>query len=420
MTAAKTTSNQDDQQVYEELKGFLLSNRADLRRAATEAVQQVAASSNQDRLIQHEGLLLAICRNISYYDEDLVVSKNALQALVYLSSNGTLANQCIADLVEAKATSRLLEVLLTSPPTEMAAQEDWRAVVNYGMALLANLTRTEEGAIELVGRTLPDEAVAAVEDADAATRVKPTLELLLARFLSTQYCKSDEEASEKEPDWETSGVDPYQHLAGVLQNATQVEKGRRFLLKHHYTTDKEESTTLLQDLLPQLKSTNPIRRRGMAGVIRNICLDRDSSWWLLNVVQITHHLLYPLAGPEELDVEEKKGLHPDLWLEGPDKVREPDHWTRLFLVESILVLCATGRASRERLRLDRVYVILKWADMVEEHEDVSEMINECVQYLRRDEEGTEEGSSDKLVADFYAKASPQMLGTAKDDFDAVD
>eukprot|EP00977_Amphora_coffeiformis_P014216 scaffold3939_cov166-Amphora_coffeaeformis.AAC.5 len=416
--AATTTSNQDDRQVYDELKGFLLSNRADLRRAATEAVQQVAASSDQDRLIQHEGLLLAICRNISYHDEDLVVAKNALQALVYMTSNGTLANQCIADLVEAKATSRLLEVLLTTPPTALAAQDEWRAVVNYGMALLANLTRTEEGSIELVGRTLPDEAVQTV-DVDAATRVKPTLELLLARFLSAQYCQSDAEISE-DHDWETSGVDPYQHFAGVLQNATQVEKGRQFLLKHHYTTDKEESTTLLQDLLPQLRSSNPIRRRGIAGVIRNICIDKDSSWWLLNIVQITPHLLYPLAGPEELDVDEKKGLHPDLWLEGPDKVREPDHWTRLFLVESILVLCASGRASRERLRLDRVYIILKWADMVEESEDVSEMINECVQYLRRDEEGTEEGSSDKFVADFYAKAIPQMLGRTKDDFDAVD
>jgi hypothetical protein len=39
------------------------------------------------------------------------------------------------------------------------------------------------------------------------------------------------------------------------------------------------------------------------------------------------------------------------------------------------------------------------ADMVEESEDVSERINECVQYLRRDESGTTDGSSDKLLED---------------------
>jgi hypothetical protein len=424
--AAASTSNRDEHEVYEELKGFLLSNRADLRRAATEAVLQVAADPQQaDRLVQHEGLLLAVAKNISYYSEDLVVARNALQTLMYLSSDGSLANQCVVDLLEAKATSRLLEVVLTNPPSAAAAQEDWRSVINFGVGLLANLTRTEEGAIELVGRTLPEEAVQEVP-ADAATRVKPTMELLLARFLASQYIVEAKEEGPSEVDVtvdknnsSSTAADPYQHFAAILQNATQVEKGRQFLLKHHYTTNKEESTTLFQDLMPQLKSPNPVRRRGMAGVLRNICLDRDSAWWLLNVAQITRPLLYPLAGPEELDVEEKKGLHPDLWLEGPDKQREPDMWTRRFLVEAILMLCSTGRASRQKLRLDRVYIILKWADMVEEEEDVSELIDECVQYLRRDEEGTADGSSDKFVYDFYTKPAAAVKAD-EGDFDDVD
>jgi hypothetical protein len=384
------------------------------------AVLQVASSTDNARIVLHDGLISAVCRNISYYDEDLVTSRNALQSLVYLSSHGTLASQCIADLIEAKATSRLFEVLLTNPPDDSKNDQNWRAVINFGMALLANLTRTEEAAIELLGRTLPDEAVKKVSE-DETARVKPTMELLLSRFLSAQYVKDGEDTGGNR-EWETDGTDPYQHFASVLQNATQVEKGRNFLVKLHYTTNKQDPTTLLQDLLPQLRSSNPIRRRGVAGVLRNCAMDKDSSWWLLNVVQITPHLLYPLAGPEELDVDEKRGLHPDLWLEGPDKVREPDHWTRLFLVETILILCATGRASREKLRLDRVYVILKWADMVEEHEDVSEIINECVQYLRRDEEGTDEGSSDRFVANFYAKASLGAVEAKVDkgDYDAVD
>ena len=127
-----------------------------------------------------------------------------------------------------------------------------------------------------------------------------------------------------------------------------------------------------------------------------------------------------MAGPEELDVEEKQGLDPDLWLEGPDKRRETDHLTRLSLVEAILMLLCTGRKSREQLRLERVYVILKWADMVEEHEDVSAQICECVQFLRRDEEGTEEGSSDKFVSDAYRKPTTSHNVGASEDFDDVD
>lgn len=94
---------------------------------------------------------------------------------------------------------------------------------------------------------------------------------------------------------------------------------------------------------------------------------------------------------------------------GPDKVREPDYLTRLFLVESLLLLCASGRKSRERLRLQRVYLVLKWADMVEEREDVSVRINECVEYLRRDEQGTQEGSSDQMVEEaIKGPASPRL------------
>ena len=104
-----------------------------------------------------------------------------------------------------------------------------------------------------------------------------------------------------------------------------------------------------------------------------------------------------------------------MWLEGPDKVREPDYLTRLHLVEAILLLCGTGRKSREQLRLERAYVVLKWADMVEEHEDISANIYECVQFLRRDEEGTAEGSSDKMVANAYRKPLvSRQVGAAED------
>jgi len=219
--------------------------------------------------------------------------------------------------------------------------------------------------------------------------------------------------------------DPYQHFAAVLMNCAQVEAARQFVLKIRRKDEKDENpTTVFQAIVPQLRSRNPIRRRGIAGTIRNCCLERDSAWWFLNVVNLTKHILYPLAGPEELDLDEKKGLDPDLWLEGPDKIREPDATTRLFLVETLLMLCASGRKSRETLRLNRVYVILKWADMVEEKEEVSERIDECVQFLRRDEEGTPEGSSDMVVEESLKrpKSSVQitMLNSEDDDYDAVD
>jgi hypothetical protein len=139
--------------------------------------------------------------------------------------------------------------------------------------------------------------------------------------------------------------------------------------------------------------------------------------------------MYPLAGPEELDYDDKQGLHVDLWMEGPDKVREPDHITRLFLVEAILFLLSTGRASRNTMRLQRTYVILKMVDLVEEFEDVSTIISDCVNFLRRDEHGTAEGSSDALIEETYQLNKSKLSSvdiaestttTENNDFDNVD
>jgi hypothetical protein len=209
--------------------------------------------------------------------------------------------------------------------------------------------------------------------------------------------------------------DPYQHVAAVIMNIAQLERGRDFLIKLIHTTSSSSkavesmtrlpgegtvgkattSTSHLQSLLSQLTtSPNPIRRQGIAGMIKNCCFSSDSIWWLLHVVHIDKTLLLPLSGPEELTIDEKVGLDPDYWLLGPKKVREADALVRLYIVEALLLLLASGRQARDTLRERRTYVIIKLADMVEEDETVSDRLLECVQYLRRDEHGSEEGSSE--------------------------
>lgn len=397
----------DDQQVFKDLLEFLTSPRADVRVAAIEAV---LSTKDVAKLIQHN-VVAPLVKSCSHPDP---VGCKALQALLYLTS-GPSESQCVEDLLDAGAMGRLTEICLSS-----GAKESWKKRVNFSMALLANMTRTERGAVELVGRTLPDEAVKEVADGEKLP-TKPALELLLSRFLNDSYVDDTEaDAIEDPAERDSLHHDPFQHFGAVLMNSTQTEAGRRFLLKLQHRADGSTSC-LLQALLPFLKSKNPVRRRGVAGTVKNCCLETDSAWWLLNELKIVKYILYPLAGPEELDVDEKRGLDPDLWLEGPDKVREPDHFARLYLVESLLLLCATGRKSRETIRLAKTYVILKWADMVEEQEDVSERINECVQYLRRDEQGMPEGSSDELVEKAFLPVSSSSAETVGSlDFDDVD
>jgi len=406
--------------VYTDLLGFLKSDRTDVRVSAINAVLAVKDWDGMAKLIHH-GVVVPLTKSCSFPDP---VGVRALQALVHLSSVGPSSSQCVEDLINAGAMGRMTEICLSRKDPE---SKSWNRRVNFAMALLVNMTRTERGAVELVGLSLPEAAVSSPGEGENLP-TKPTLEILLARFLSAHYVSEFDYSGHDHDNsaaLDSSDHDPYQHFAAVLMNSTQTEAGQRFVMRIH--NRKDPSTSVLQAILAELRSQNTVRRRGIAGTLKNCCLDKHAGWWLLNEVGIIKHILYPLAGPEELDVEEKRGLDPDLWLEGPDKIREPDHLTRLYCVESVLLLCASGRASRKTLRLNRVYVILKWADMVEEQEDVSERIEECVQFLRRDEEGTYEGSSDNVVEDVLRgnlQALPASSSAArvssKEDFDDVD
>ena len=253
---------------------------------------------------------------------------------------------------------------------------------------------------------------------------------------------------------DTNICDPYQHFATILMNITQTELGRKFVLQipkqnkgdaAKKNKDGEDAPlSVLQKLLPQLKLKLPsttssnkrkskksysnsnsnnanliIRQRGVAGMIRNCCLDTDSSWWLLHVCNILDYVLYPLAGNESLSIDEKKGMNVDLWIDGYEKQRSQDMYTRLYCIESILLLCATGRNNRKTIRLARTYVVLKYCDMVEPNENCSERINEIVQFLKRDEDGTQEGSSDQFIDDYYQINTTTTSNNANEEDGAI-
>ena len=449
------TTNNDETKYYQEWKGFLQqSARLDVRLAAIANVLEHPQDLPDD--LWADGVVPLI-HWVDDDDDDDAASKRttqlhnqiAFQALQCLQYKTTETSFQHLDWVE-RLWPRLIDVALSQPPRKQQQPQLlllWRQCVNATCAVLANLSRDEAGAVALVGTALPEEAVYRsssyddTEETKTSARIKPTLELLLSRFLSLQYVvvpKDDSvtvvDSDSKDANEDSSNAsDPYQHMAHVWMNVTQVDLGRRFLLQlHHHskttttTTNKTTTTTsVLQQLLPQLQSPNAIRRCGIAGTCRNICMaERDSVDWLLHTCNLTTHLLWPLAGPEELDVDEKQGLDPQLWLwTGPDQQRESNPTTRLYLVEAVLALLKQSRAARHVLRLKRVYVILKYADMVEEDELVTEQIYECVNYLRADEEGLGEGSSDRSVQNAYpdlTKLESSNAAVATVDYDQVD
>merc|ERR1719215_2262683 len=108
-------------------------------------------------------------------------------------------------------------------------------------------------------------------------------------------------------------------------------------------------------------------------------------------------------------------MDPDLWLQGPDQIRDLDSITRLYCVESILTLLATGRNSRQFMTSNQTYIVLKKCDAIEDNELVSDRIGECITLLRRDHDiNIQEGGSSTNENDTNEN------NTNEDDIDDID
>jgi hypothetical protein len=137
---------------------------------------------------------------------------NALQTLLYWTSSAQeITNLVVDQLLECQAVPRLVESVLIFPASNSNTEvqsilsKEAKQIINWSLAILANLSRTEQGALELVGTTLPEEAVynnntSNEEESDdpmESTYIKPSMELLLDRYIKTTPTNiSDEELKE--------------------------------------------------------------------------------------------------------------------------------------------------------------------------------------------------------------------------------
>jgi hypothetical protein len=321
------------------------------RAAKVEAIAAAAAKA-----AAAPSFIRLMCRLVSSPNSD--ISSLALTLLTNVAADFPM--QAIPPMLTAKVTSRVTEIIITVTKKLLSENDSPKASPTFNSSV--QLARIEAGFLLLINTTRTDEGCKQFLEKKAA------LDLLLTAFISPEIYAVDED-------------DTMAAFASVLMNVTQIDVGRNYVLRI--------SEGVLGKLLPQMRHRNVVRRHGITGVVKNICFEKDSAWWLINEAKIVVHLLYPLVGPEEFDLDEKTGMDPQLWIEGCDKDREGDDDIRLLLLETLLLLCATGRHSRKILREQKVYAVIKALDLVEEETEHSEKIDEIVQFLMRDEVGEE-------------------------------
>ncbi|KAH7885751.1 hypothetical protein F5I97DRAFT_1875120 [Phlebopus sp. FC_14] len=192
-------------------------------------------------------------------------------------------------------------------------------------------------------------------------------------------------------------------LSSVFANISTSPAGRLFFL----TPRPRDATKMdspyeypLAKIVVFTEHGDTIRRGGVASTLKNCAFHAPAHRAILSPdteavevspstilapgVDALPYLLLPLAGPEELDLEDQEKLPSALQFLPSSKKREADSVLRLTHVETLLLLCTT-RWGRDYLRANGVYEIVRGAHLEETVDKVSEHIERLVQLVKGDE-----------------------------------
>ncbi|KAL1696716.1 hypothetical protein GGG16DRAFT_85186 [Schizophyllum commune] len=210
-------------------------------------------------------------------------------------------------------------------------------------------------------------------------------------------------------------------LANVFANLSATAAGRRFFLTPTPRGVVDGPLEFpLAKLTPFTEHADRIRRAGVASTIKNCAFALPAHKAMLSAeteqvpaprltkedppstvtapgIDVLVPLLLPLAGPEEMDLEDMEKLPIALQMLPETKKREPDAAIRHTIAETLLLLCST-RWGREKLKNSGVYEVIRAAHLAEKDEGIHETIERLVNMLKRPEaEGAYIEDEEELV-----------------------
>jgi hypothetical protein len=184
-----------------------------------------------------------------------------------------------------------------------------------------------------------------------------------------------------------SSASEYDYLSYTLATLSGLHESVR---QHLLTMQTYDDVVSLTKILPFTEHTSHIRRAGVARTIKNVCFEIKSHETLLNPeppgLNILPYILLPVAGSEELQLEDSENMPPELQLLPPDKERESDHEILVTHLETLLLLTTT-KHGREYMRNVQVYPLIRECHEKVDNEEVKEACDRLVQVLMRDEAG---------------------------------
>ena len=182
--------------------------------------------------------------------------------------------------VEGKGIESVVEGLKLSPEDVrkivdatlyhlLVCRVDDASIPPAGLALLSNLTLSEENATIFLERTTPLDSAPFARHfihliskfLDHNPQAEPNISSVSASAAvvasSSSYSTTAVDAAA-----ETASVDPWEHVASLLCNLSRLEQGRAVILR--------QSTGYLPKMITHIRSKNAVRRRGVVASLRRL------------------------------------------------------------------------------------------------------------------------------------------------------
>ncbi|KAG9451274.1 hypothetical protein H6P81_011239 [Aristolochia fimbriata] len=281
----------------EELIGFLSSPSPQLRNGAVDIVRGLSGSEDGiSTFISYADTALPALSKL--LGEKKEISEPAAEALVNLSQN--------TDMAEKLVSMGMIKTVM-----EMLNKQEF--INRLLVMLLVNLTQLDAGSASLL--QIGDEKMHG---------------LYISRLVRA-FSRSSTDAKE----------DPFEQVGYILVNVTKLKEGRKLLL--------DPKRSLLKQVIPQFDSTNPLRKKGVSGTLRNCCFEADSELHSLLLLSefLWPALLLPVAGKKTYGKEDTSKMPLELanaLSHEREAVDDPE--IRVQTLESLYLICVQEAGLR--------------------------------------------------------------------------
>ncbi|PSR79310.1 hypothetical protein BD289DRAFT_375662 [Coniella lustricola] len=332
-----------------QLVGFIGHPTPQIRGVAIENL--VPYSSSQPSIFKKKDFLPI--RNLKVLVQDRPkIAHHALFILVNLSGDSEILEKLASD-------EKFIDVVLS----RILKQTEFNA--NLFATLLANLAKWD-GLKSILDRR--QEAPEALGSDD-----------LVMNQLVDLFVKGMDGSYNKDAD--------YDYLAYLFADLAKHPEIRKYFV----TRQEYDGVVPITKLKVFTEHKSDIRRRGVAGAIKNVAFDVDShpAFFAEDEIHILPYILLPLMGSEDYDPEEMMEMLPELQLLPPDKERESDPNIIQMHIETLMIFTTT-RAGRDYMREVKVYPVVRETHLRVKDEGVRVACERLVQVIMLDDEVEDE------------------------------